>query len=67
MGDLNFKEGVTVINDPEEMIAKIVQTSAARAELLEGEEGEGEEGEEEIEEGAEPEVISKGKDDEDKE
>ena len=52
--DLSFGENVTVINDPSEMIAKIVQPAAARAEeldeLLEGEEGEegveGEEGEE---------------------
>lgn len=46
--DLPLDEGITVINDPEEMIVKIVQPSAARAaEMeainagLEGEEGEG--------------------------
>ena len=49
--DLQFKEGVTVINEPNEMIAKIVQPAAARraeADALleaEGEEGEGAEGE----------------------
>ncbi|GAB5491482.1 MAG: 50S ribosomal protein L25/general stress protein Ctc [Phototrophicaceae bacterium] len=50
--DLPLRDGITVINDPEEMIVKIVQPSAARAAemeaintLLEGEEGEeGEEG-----------------------
>lgn len=49
-------EGITIINDPEEMIAKIVQPSAQRAAEMEameamlagedGELGEGEEGEE---------------------
>ncbi len=42
--DLEFGENVTVHNDPNEMIAKIVQPAAARAdedlEQLEGEEGE---------------------------
>ena len=47
--DLTFGENVTVHNDPNEMLAKIVQPPAARAEeeleALEGEgEGEGEEG-----------------------
>lgn len=57
--DLPLADGITVINDPEEMIVKIVQPSAARAAeneattaALEGEEAqvigeEGEEGEEE--------------------
>lgn len=53
--DLPLREGITVINDPEEMIAKVVQPSAARAAEMEamlsgGEEAaedeEGEEGEE---------------------
>lgn len=50
--DLTFGENVTVHNDPNEMLAKIVQPAAARAdaeldEELEGEEeGEGEEAEE---------------------
>ena len=47
--DLTFGETVTVHNDPNEMLAKIVQPAAARAEDdLEDEEGEleGEEGEE---------------------
>ncbi|MBZ0300883.1 MAG: 50S ribosomal protein L25 [Anaerolineae bacterium] len=38
--DLNLGEGVTILNDPEELIARIVQPSAARAaEAEEGEEG----------------------------
>lgn len=50
--DLQFGENVTVINDPTEMIAKIVQPAAARAlEELEALEAEGEEGE--LEEGEE--------------
>lgn len=56
--DLPAEEGVTIINDPEEMLARIVQPASARAldaleraealtaAGLEGEEGEGEEGEE---------------------
>ena len=55
--DLTFGENVTVHNDPNEMLAKIVQPAAARAEEEldelggeEGEEGETEEGEGEPEE-----------------
>ncbi len=45
--DLSFGESVTVHNDPNEMLAKIVQPAAARAEEeLDEEEGELEEGEE---------------------
>lgn len=59
--DLPLREGITVINDPEEMIAKVVQPSAARAAEMEaalaaaeGEEGEATEGEgEETEDGEE--------------
>lgn len=46
--DLKFKEGVTVINEPNEMIAKVVQPAAARraeADAMEAAEGEAEEGE----------------------
>ena len=53
--DLSFGENVTVHNDPNEMLAKIVQPAAARAEeeLDElGDETEGEEGESEGDEGA---------------
>lgn len=59
--DLKFKEGVTVVNEPTEMIAKIVQPAAQRAETLEAMlEGttEGEEGEEgELLEGEEGEMM----------
>ncbi len=58
--DLPLREGITVINDPEEMIVKIVQPSAARAAEMEaalagaeGEEGEGEGAEGEEGEGGE--------------
>lgn len=54
--DLTFGENVTVHNDPNEMLAKIVQPAAARADadfdedMEEGEDAEGAEGEEEAEE-----------------
>ena len=56
VADLDLGDKITIINDPDEMLAKVVQSSAARAlEELErldalGEEGlEGEEGEEGVE------------------
>lgn len=59
---LDLGEETEILNDPEEMIAKVVQTSAARAEFLEGElEGEAED---DMMTSAEPEVISKGKEEE---
>lgn len=53
VADLPIDEGITVLNDPEEMIARIVQPSAARSlekleELAAAAEGEGE-GEDEVE------------------
>lgn len=51
-GDLKLGEGIRILNNPEEMIASIAQTGAARAE---------EEAEVEAT-SAEPEVIRKGKD-----
>lgn len=57
---LNLGEDTVILNDPEEMIAKVVQTSAGRAELLEGEEA----GDADMATSAEPEVISKGKEEE---
>lgn len=57
--DLNLGDDVTIINDPEEMLAKVVQQAAARSEerleSLEGEgmvegEGQGEEGADEDDE-----------------
>lgn len=57
VGDLEFGENVTVHSDPNEMLAKIVQPAAARAELeldeLEGEEGEETDEDSEEEEGEE--------------
>jgi large subunit ribosomal protein L25 len=52
VGDLNLGEGVTVLDDPEEMVVRIAQTSAQRAEA---------EAEEESNVMMEPEVIHKGK------
>ena len=53
VGDLEFGENVTVHSDPNEMLAKIVQPAAARAEEeldeLDEEAAEGEEGDEEAE------------------
>lgn len=57
VGDLEFGENVTVHSDPNEMLAKIVQPAAARAEAefdeLEGEEGEETDEDSEEEEGEE--------------
>ena len=64
VADLVFDDDVISLNDPEEMIARVSQSSAARAELLEAiEEGE----EDGLETSAEPEVISRGKEDEEDE
>lgn len=58
VSDLDLGPDVTILSDPEELIARISQTSAARAEedLAEGEEGE--------EGAAEVEVIQRGREDE---
>ena len=64
VSDLDLGEEVQIINDPEEMIARVVQTSADRAEEDELE-AEGEEDEEFT--SAEPEVIARGKDEEEDE
>jgi large subunit ribosomal protein L25 len=56
--DLKLSADITVLNDPDEMIARVSQTSAARSE-------EAEEAEEEAEAGlTEVEIIKKGKADE---
>lgn len=57
VADLDLGEGVEIINEPDEMLARVSQTSAARAELLEAMES----GEEDEQVSAEPEVIAKGK------
>ncbi len=63
VSDVDLGEGVQIINDPEEMIARVVQSSAARAEEDLEDEGE----EEEALTSAEPEVIARGKDEEEDE
>lgn len=55
VGDLKLGEDVHIMDEPEEMLAKVIQTSAARAE---------EELEAEAAAAAEPEVIHKGKQEE---
>jgi len=59
VSDVDLGPDVTILNDPEDMIARITQTSAARAEE--------EEVEEEAPVSAEVEVISKGKEAEEEE
>lgn len=56
VADLQLEDGVTVINEPEEMLAKLVQSSAARAAE-----------DEEAADSTMPEVIGKGKTDEEAE
>ncbi len=58
VADLNLGADITVLSDPEEMIARVSQTSAARSEMLEGMDADIEM----ASTSAEPEVISKGKD-----
>ncbi len=60
VGDLKLGEDVTILNDPEELIVRVVQSAAARS---------AEEAEEALADvSAEPEVIARGKaDDEDEE
>jgi large subunit ribosomal protein L25 len=63
--DLEIGEDIVIINDPEEMIARISATSAARAELLGQMEAEDSAEGEAM--GSEPEVIAKRRGEEDKE
>lgn len=58
MADLKLDDDITIVNDPEEMVAKLVQPSAARA--AEAEEAEGDAA-------VMPEVIGRGKEDEEAE
>jgi large subunit ribosomal protein L25 len=55
VGDLRLGDKVQIVDDPDEMLAKVIQTSAARSE---------EEAQEELAATAEPEVIHKGKQEE---
>lgn len=52
VSDLKLGEGITILNDPEELLARISQSSAARSELDEAAE---------LAASMEPEVITKGK------
>lgn len=61
VADIKLEEGIVILNDPEELIARVSQTAAARAdeeELAEGEEGAG---------SAEPEVVRRHKDEDEDE
>lgn len=58
VADLDLGEDILIISEPEEMLARVSQTSAARAELLETLE---DEESVDVQEGAEPEVIARGK------
>ena len=62
VSDLKLDPAITIINDPSEMLARIAQTSADRADADHEEGEEGEEGPGAG--GAEPEVISRGRDEE---
>lgn len=62
--DLDLGDDIVIINDPEEMIVRVGQTSAARAALLESIDEEGEPSEAVA---AEPEVIARGKAEEEEE
>jgi large subunit ribosomal protein L25 len=65
VADLDLGADVVILNEPEDMLARVAQTSAARAQLLSGEE----EGdlEETVDQGSEPEVIARHRDEEDEE
>jgi large subunit ribosomal protein L25 len=65
VADLDLGADVVILNEPEDMLARVAQTSAARAQLLSGEE----EGdlEESVDQGSEPEVIARHRDEEDEE
>lgn len=56
VSDLKLANGIVIINEPEEMVAKLIQPSAARADAAGDEDG--------ADAPAMPEVISKGKEEE---
>lgn len=60
VGDLDLGDKLVIHNDPSEMLATVSQTSAARAEMVEGMDADAEASAG----SAEPEVISRGKDEE---
>lgn len=55
VSDIKISDEITILNDPEELVARVTQTSAARSEIDEAEAEAT---------SVEPEVISKGKEDE---
>jgi large subunit ribosomal protein L25 len=65
VADLDLGADVVILNEPEDMLARVAQTSAARAQLLSGEE----EGdlEETVDQGSEQEFIARHRDEEDEE
>jgi large subunit ribosomal protein L25 len=65
VADLDLGADVVILNEPEDMLARVAQTSAARAQLLSGEEEGDLEGT--VDQGAEPEVIARHRDEEDEE
>ncbi len=56
--DLDLGDDIEILDDPDEMLARVAQSSGARAEMLAEEQAE----EEEMDAGSEPEVIARGKD-----
>jgi large subunit ribosomal protein L25 len=59
VSDLNLPDDATIINEPEELLVRVAQTGAARSEEDEAAEAEAELS------GSEPEVIHKGKEEDD--
>ncbi|MBK8137692.1 MAG: 50S ribosomal protein L25 [Chloroflexi bacterium] len=53
VGDLKLAAGIVILNDPEELLARVTQTAAARSDE--------DEAAEELASSAEPEVVKKGK------
>lgn len=60
VADLDLGGDIIILDDPEEMLVRVAQTSAARAELLSEMQPE----EEQVDAGVEPEVIARGKEEE---
>lgn len=63
VSDLDLGDDIEILDDPDEMVARVAQSSAARAELLAEEEAQ----EEDMDAASEPEVIARGKEEEDDE
>lgn len=61
VSDLSLGDDIVILNDPDELLARVMQTAAARADE------DAETVEEEVVSSSEPEVVKKGKTDEDEE